>query len=165
MDLTAIQTAISSLKVATTLAKSILDTKNMVEVQGKVIEIQSALLEAQNSAISATSAQFELVEKVRQLESELKSATSWSGETERYALVSPFRNGGPVFALKSSAASGEAPHLLCPNCFSSRRKSFLAPIQKDSWILLSCSACKFSMSTGMRGIGDPKYAEGYAKQG
>jgi hypothetical protein len=165
MDLSAIQAAISSLKLATTVAKSILETKTMVEVQDKVIEIQSALLEAQNSAISATTAQFELSEKVRTLESELNAATTWSGETEKYALVSPFRNGGPVFALKASAANGEAPHLLCPNCFSSRRKSFLAPVResKDGWIALSCSACKFSIGTGFRGIGDPSYAEDYSK--
>lgn len=167
MDLSAIQAAVSSLKVATSVAKSILETKTMAEVQGKVIEIQSALLEAQGSAIAATSAQFELLEKVRALETELKAATAWSGETDRYALVSPFGNGGAVFALKSSAANGESPHLLCPNCFSGRRRSFLAPTRenKDGWIALSCSACRFSMGTGFRGIGDPKYAEDYAKQG
>lgn len=167
MDLTAIQAAVTSLKVATGIAKSILDTKTTVEIQNKVIEIQSALLEAQASAIAATSAQFELQERVRNLESELKAVRSWGDGAQRYALVSPYRNCGTVYALKASTANGEAPHLLCPNCFSSRRKSFLAPFRenKGGWIALSCSACKLSVSTGYCAIGDPKYAEEYTKQG
>lgn len=166
MELTAIQAAFSSLKVATDVAKSILETKTTVEVQGKVIEIQSALLAAQGAAIAATNAQFELVEKVRQLENRLEAANAWDVDAERCALVSPFGNGGSVLALKEAVSNGEVPHLLCPNCFGSRRKSFLAPVkEKDGWISLSCSACKFSIGTGYRGIGDPMYAEAYVKQG
>ena len=44
MDLLAIQGAISSLKAAAEITKSIMDMKNMSEVQGRVIELQSALL-------------------------------------------------------------------------------------------------------------------------
>jgi hypothetical protein len=164
MDLSAIQAAVTSLKVATGIAKSILETKTTVEIQSKVIEIQSALLEAQSSAIAATSAQFELQERIRALEAEAKAANAWGEETKRYALVSPHRNGGTVYAIKTEAAAGEAPHFLCPNCFSNRRKSFLAPVRdKDAWINLACSACKHSITTGMRGIGDPKYFEEYEK--
>lgn len=54
MDFAAIQGAISSLKAATEISRSIMDMKTMSEVQGKVIELQSALLEAQNSALSAS---------------------------------------------------------------------------------------------------------------
>jgi hypothetical protein len=39
MDLGAIQAAISSLKAATGIAKSILETKSEIEIQGKVIEL------------------------------------------------------------------------------------------------------------------------------
>jgi hypothetical protein len=164
MDLSAIQAAVTSLKVATGIAKSILETKTTVEIQSKVIEIQSALLEAQASAIAATTAQFELQERVRTLEGDIKALNVWGGEVQRYALVSPYRNGGTMYALKTSAAGGEAPHFLCPNCFSGRRKSFLAPVRdKDGWIALSCSACKLSIATGMRGIADPEYVEQYAK--
>jgi hypothetical protein len=46
MDVVAIQAAISSLKAATDISKSIMDMNNMSEVQAKVIELQSALLEA-----------------------------------------------------------------------------------------------------------------------
>lgn len=162
MDLSAIQAAVGSLKVATGIAKSILDTKTTVEIQSKVIEIQSALLEAQSSAIAATSAQFELQERVRALEAELKALNTWDEEKARYAIVSPFRNGGSTYALKSSHSNGEAPHLLCPNCFASRRKSFFAPVRdKEGFISMSCSLCKLSIGTGFRGGGDSKYAEDY----
>lgn len=166
MDLSAIQAAVTSLKVATGIAKSILETKTTVEIQSKVIEIQAALLEAQASAIAATSAQFELQERVRALESELKVLNTWGDEVQRYAIASPYRNGGALYALKASAANREAPHFLCPNCFSSRRKSFLSPVRdKEGWITLACSACKLAITTGLRAISDPKYAESYAKEG
>ena len=67
MDLSAIQAAITSLKVATDVLKSILGITSTTEIQGKVIELQTALLEAQTSAISATSAQLELQKKGRKL--------------------------------------------------------------------------------------------------
>lgn len=166
MDLGAIQAAVTSLKVATGIAKSILETKTTVEIQSKVIEIQSALLEAQGSAIAATSAQFELHDRVRSLEAELKALQTWDGEKQRYALASPYRDGGTVYALKASTANGEAPHHLCPNCFNSRRKSFLSPVaDSKGFISQTCSGCKFSIGTGFRGVGDPKYAEEYSKQG
>ena len=74
MDLLAIQAAVTSLKSATEISKSILEIKSTTEIQGKVIELQAALLEAQTSAISATTAHLELLEKVRNLEDQLKAA-------------------------------------------------------------------------------------------
>ena len=73
----AIQAAIASLKAATDISRSLLDMKSMADVQGKVIELQSALLEAQNGALSATKAQFELQERVRELEALLKDKSDW----------------------------------------------------------------------------------------
>lgn len=64
MNLTAIQAAITSLKIASKITKNILETKSITEVQSKVIELQTALLEAQDCALSATSAQFELQENL-----------------------------------------------------------------------------------------------------
>ena len=56
MDLAAIQAAITGLKMASDISRSILQMKTTAEVQGKVIELQSALLDAQNGALSATAA-------------------------------------------------------------------------------------------------------------
>ena len=165
MDLLAIQGAISSLKAAAEISKSILDMKNMSEVQSKVIELQSALLEAQNCALTATASQFELQEKVRELEAKLKARGDWEEQKIRYQLVSPWKGPAQTYALKKSHSNGEQPHLVCSSCFHNEEKVILNPVKnKTGWIQMVCPKCKSVMDTGYRGIGGPKYAEEYAKE-
>jgi len=64
MDIATISAAVSSLKAAKDIAKSMLHLSNMAEVQGKVIELQSAILDAQGKALDA---QAELVSLNQQL--------------------------------------------------------------------------------------------------
>lgn len=165
MDLAAIQAAISSLKAAADISKSIMDMKTMSEVQGKVIELQSALLGAQNSALSATTSQFELQEKIRELEARLKEKGDWEAEKARYQLVNPWRGPAQTYALKKSHANGEEPHLLCASCFHKGVKEILNPLtNKERWVQMVCPRCKSTMDTGYRGIGAPEYAENYDKE-
>lgn len=165
MDLVAIQAAISSLKAATDISKSIMDVRNMSEVQAKVIELQSALLEAQNAALSATASQFELQERIRELEAQLKDKGDWVVEKSRYQLVSPWRGPAQAYALKESRSEGEPPHLLCPSCFHKESKEVLNPIKnKQGWIQMVCPKCRSTMDTSYRGIGEPEYAENYANE-
>lgn len=165
MDLSAIQAAITSLKVATDIARNILDTKSAIQIQGKVIELQSALLEAQSYAIAATTSQFELQEKIRSLEEQLKAAYAWGDQEQRYTLVCPWRGPAQVYALRRTNSEGEPAHFLCPNCFHAKKRVILNPVSsKDGWISLSCPSCKATMNTGYRGIGSPKYAEEYEQQ-
>ena len=165
MDLTAIQAAIYSLKAATDISKSILGIKTTSEVQSKVIELQSALLEAQKSALSATTAQFELQEKVKDLETQLKAVGDWENQKRRYALIAPWRGAAQAYALKRAYAKGEEPHLLCANCFHNAKRVILNPIKKDSLVLMFCPSCKATLDTGYREIGSPKYAEDYTEEG
>lgn len=163
MDLTAIQSAIASLKVATQVTKTLLDLKVDSEVQAKVSELQGALLEAQTAALAATTSQFELQERIRELEKEVRELSAWKLKEDQYALVSPWRGPAQAYALKEKASKGEAPHLLCANCFHSARKVILNPLNKDGRALLTCPSCKATLETGYRRIGSPKYAEQYLK--
>lgn len=165
MDVTAVQAMIGSLKAATDITKAIFDLKTTAEIQGKVIDIQRALLAAQSSALEATRAQFELQERVRELESQLKSVGDWEKQEPRYALASPWRGAAQVYALKTSHAQGEEPHYLCTNCFHNRKRVILNPAPKDGWVFMTCPACKSTTSTGYRGIGAPKYAEDVGREG
>ena len=165
MDFIAIQGAISSLKAAAEISKSIMDMKNMSEVQGKVIELQSALLEAQNCALTATTSQFELQERVRELEAKLKERGDWKEQKDRYQLVSPWRGPAQTYALKELDSNGEEPHLICSSCFHNEEKVILNPVKnKSGFIQMVCPKCKSAMDTGYRGIGGPKYAGEYAKE-
>ena len=161
MDLLAIQAAVTSLKSATEISKSILEIKSTTEIQGKVIELQAALLEAQTSAISATTAHLELLEKVRNLEDQLKAANEWGDQKNRYSLVCPWENAAQVYALKRSVSGGDEPHFLCPNCFHNKRSVILNPMKRNHWTVLTCPSCKATAETGYREIGPPQYAEEY----
>ena len=165
MDLLAIQAALTSLKAATDISRSILDVHSTIEIQGKVIELQAALLDAQTSAISATTAQFELQEEVRKLEEKIKSVNEWGDQESRYSLVCPWRGPAQVYALKKSDSEGEEAHFLCSNCFHNKRKVILNPMKRDSWILMACPSCKATIETGYRGVGPPQYAEKYDDYG
>lgn len=166
MDVTAIHALISSLKTAADISKTIFDMKSTAEVQGKVIEIQSALLAAQNSALSATTAQFELQEKVRSLEAQLKSAKDWETQKIRYALIAPWQGPAQVYALRESHAEGEQPHFLCTNCFHNSKRVILNPTSdKEGWQMLACPSCKSTVDTGFRGVGAAMYAERYLEAG
>ncbi|WP_422414170.1 MULTISPECIES: hypothetical protein [unclassified Endozoicomonas] len=162
MDLAAIQAAISSLKAATDISKSLLEMKNMSDVQGKVIELQSALLEAQNSALAATTSQFELQEKLRELEARLNAKEDWSNVKQRYQLVSPWRGPAQAYALKKAEANGESAHLACANCFHNSKIVILNPVKpRGSHINMVCPKCDAKLDTGYNGIGPAEYVEDY----
>jgi phage FluMu protein Com len=165
MDVTAVQAMMGSLKVATDIAKAIFDLKSNAEIQSKVIDIQRALLAAQSSALEATSAQFDLQERVRDLESQLKSFDDWDKQEQRYVLVCPWRGAAQVYALKLSHALGEEPHYLCTHCFHNRKRVILNPASKDGYVSMTCPACKSITSTGYRAISAPQYAEDAGLEG
>ncbi|MGR5447114.1 hypothetical protein ACPV47_19620 [Vibrio jasicida] len=166
MDLVAIQGAISSLKTAVDISKSFSEMKSEADIQSKVIALQTALLEAQSSALSATAAQFELQERIRELEARLEERDDWSLTRNKYSLVTPWRIPSQVYALKESESNGEPAHFICINCFSNEKKSLLnAAKDKGGFIQLVCPSCHAKADTGYRGIGSPEYAEKYVIEG
>ena len=159
MDMTLIQGTISGLKLAGDIAKGILELKSLTDVQGKVIELQSAILSAQSSALSANSDQAAMVEDIRALKKEIADVKAWESQKQRYKLVSPL-TGVSAYAIQKSMSNGEAAHYLCANCFQNGKKSFLAQTgNKEGWVALVCSACKFTAQTRYRALSGPKYAE------
>ena len=164
MDIGAIQGALASLKTAAGIVKAMMGLKVTAEVQGKVIELQSVILEAQGNAIEATTAQYQLAERIRELEAELASRDNWGNESQRYALVAMWGGAAQAYALKQAAANGESPHLLCPQCFAAGRKGMLAPVNRNGEVYYVCPGCKNSIHTGFRGIGEPRYVEEYLER-
>ncbi|HHC6614795.1 TPA: hypothetical protein ACN311_004067 [Vibrio parahaemolyticus] len=165
MDLVAIQGAISSLKTAVEISKSISEMKSEADIQNKVIALQTALLEAQSNALSATAAQFELQERIRELEGQLQDKGDWNQTKNKYVLVAPWRIPSQVYALKQSESDGEPAHFACANCFSNGKKSILNAVQGSSFIQYVCPSCNAKSDTGYGGIGSPEYAESYANEG
>ena len=165
MDIAAILSTTTSLKVATGLIKGILETKNEREAQGKLIKLQTALLEVQTNAINATTVQLELLEQVRALEEQLKAFDDWDEQSPRYTLVCPWGNAAQVYALCKTRSDGEVAHFLCTNCFHKKQRVILNQVVKTAnrYVSFVCPSCKASIDTSFRGIGAPKYAEEYER--
>ena len=163
MDLTAIQAAFSSLKTAADISKTFVDIKSEAEIKSKVISLQNALLDAQSCALSATAAQFEMQEKIKELETRLNDIADWEQQINRYLLVNPWEDAAQVYALKRLCAENEAAHFLCANCFHNYKRVILNPTKKDRWIIMACPSCKGVLDTGYREIGLAKFAEDYSK--
>ncbi|MFI4939204.1 MAG: hypothetical protein ACHP7O_02480 [Burkholderiales bacterium] len=153
-----IQGTISSLKLAGDIMKGMLDLKTFNEVSGKVAQLQSAILSAQSSAMEANSAQFSMIEEIRELKAEIARIKAWDTEKGRYKLQS-VATGGVAYALKESMSNSEPPHYICTSCYENGRKSILNQIpDANGWTFFTCPSCKSKMPTGYRGDGEMKYA-------
>jgi hypothetical protein len=93
VDISLIQGAISSLKLAGDIAKGFLELKSISDVQGKVIELQSVILEAHSSTLAAYSAQSAMVEEIRALKEEIAKIKNWNTEKQRYKLTPQWKAG------------------------------------------------------------------------
>lgn len=125
MDFSSIQGAIAGLQTAGNMAKALVDIHDASVVKAKVSELQSAILAAQSSALSAHSEQFALLERVRDLETQIKEMEAWAGEKKRYQLTEVGQKGAFVYALKEGDDSTEPPHKICANCYNHGQKSVL----------------------------------------
>lgn len=124
VDIAAISGAMTSLKTAHDIAKTMLGLRDASMVREKVIELQGAILAAQSDAFEANSAQTTLLERVRELEKEVADLKAWDAESQRYQLqqVAP---GAFAYTVKADAQGAEPPHWICTNCYQHHRKSIL----------------------------------------
>lgn len=130
--------------------------------KGSTIEAQEKIMELREGAIELQEANIELRQRVRELEQRLAAIDEWKEQKHRYVLVAPWNGPAQVYALKESESGGEQRHFLCTNCFHNSKRVVINPAKsKDGWVSLVCPACKSSVDTGYRGIGEPEYAEKY----
>src|ERR1700731_4790349 len=87
IDLTMIAEAVTSLKTASEIAKTLIGLKETSAIQTKVVELNGIILSAQSSALAAQSNQFTLLQKVRDLEAQIADLKAWDAEKNRYELA------------------------------------------------------------------------------
>ncbi|SDK37960.1 hypothetical protein [Microbulbifer yueqingensis] len=140
--------------------------KDIVELlkKGSTLEAQEQIMSLREGALELQEENQELKSRIRELEGKLEAIDFWENEKSRYYLVSPWRGPAQAYALKKSESEGEPPHLVCSNCFHQRQKVILNPKNKDGWIYLTCPACKAEITTGLRGVRGPQYAEEYTAE-
>lgn len=127
---------LGAIKSAFDLAKTLKDLDDRTRRNAAVIELQESILSAQ-------SAQSALLEKIRDLETEMASLKAWDADKQRYELKD-LRLGFFAYILKEGMENGEPPHAICKNCYQRGFKSILhlnntLDARNRTW---DCSACK-----------------------
>lgn len=158
MAISLIQGTVSGFKLASDIAKSLLELKTISEVQAKVVDLQSAILSAQNSALAANAHQTAMIKEIGSLKEEIARIKAWEEEKQRYKLISPWP-GTLLYALKEECSASEPPHWICTKCYEDGRKSLLNPQKKATRYVLICPECKCEFHTPYRTQPpDPAYA-------
>jgi len=135
------QGAANSLKAAGDIVRTLINMKVTADVQAKVIELQGIIMSAQTDAMSAQASQMDLLNRVRELESELSRSERWAAEQQRYELTRVMAS--TVYVVKQSAMQpGEPLHAICPECYEKERKSILQATPRSEGAAHGCPACK-----------------------
>ena len=141
-DIGAIASALSSLKAATDIAKTMIGLRDAQAMQAKVIELNGQILDAQGSVFAANQERATLIEKVRQLEKQLVDLEAWDAQKDRYQLTDA-GDSNFVLILKPEMRGGEPAHYICANCYEQRKKAILQHMNtRGMGDLLSCPLCK-----------------------
>jgi hypothetical protein len=92
-----------------------------------------------------------MLERIRDLEEEVRRAKAWEETKQRYALQQPFP-GTFVYVLKTQSQSLEPMHSICANCYELGKRSILQlKTQSISYDLYECPNCKATVrATGTR---------------
>lgn len=112
--------ASSALTLSTGLQKMVGGTK----AEADLSKLHGVIVSTHQSAIVALKEQLVLETAKVQLERRLEAFERWDAEAANYELTS-VGDGVVAYRRRSGEFTGEPPHLLCPNCFVSRRKSFI----------------------------------------
>jgi hypothetical protein len=84
--------AVTSLKTASDIAKTLIGLHDSHAIQAKVVELNGIIISAQTSAIAAQSNQFTLLQRIGELEKEIANLEAWTAEKERYELKGVVRS-------------------------------------------------------------------------
>jgi hypothetical protein len=132
---------LAGLKAAFDIAKGLKDISDATIRNTAVIELQAKILAAQEE-------QSALLQRVRDLEGEIKAFQQWEKEKQRYQLIE-LPPGVFVFELKPEMMQGEAPHKICQTCYQHGKKSILQQDEPTNGTHhLICNECETRLSVG-----------------
>jgi hypothetical protein len=123
-DMSLIAGAVSSLKLAQDMTKALVSIRDFSKLNETVIELQRVIVAAQSDALAAQSDQFSMLERVRDLETEITRLKAWDAEKQKYELKD-IGEGAFVYVRKEDAEPHEPPHWLCTKCYRDGKGSIL----------------------------------------
>lgn len=118
MDLTS---ALSTVTALGELTKLIVSGKVDSEVKAKAAELNNSILSLQGTLFSLQAQNQDLLNKNREVEEELLKLSHWKNIEGSYSLLE-LCSGVFVYVNKDTS---EPTHYICPNCYSSQKKSIL----------------------------------------
>ncbi len=141
-DMSMIAGVFSSLNAATNITKAMIGLRDAALIQEKVVELQNVILAAQQNAFAANEERATLIERVRQLEEDVRRLETWETEKQKYELKQ-LDAGALAYVLKADAQKSEAPHWICAACYQ-RGKKFILQRVKSDFVLrhYGCPECK-----------------------
>lgn len=144
-DMSLIAGAVSSLKLAHDMTKTLASIRDFTKLNETVIELQRVILAAQSDALAAQADQFSLLDRIRNLETEIARLKEWDAQKERYELTEVAARAF-AYALKPDAAGSEPLHWICPTCYHAGKKSILQGRQMSygGWTH-DCPSCKLEI--------------------
>lgn len=165
LDAPAIAGMVSGFKAATELVQLAINSRDAGIIKAKAIELQGQIFAAQANALTAQADQFTLLNRVRDLETEVAELKAWDAEKDKYELTNIRPPNSPhgklfAFALKEEIVTGEPAHLFCERCFRDRIKSILQEEMRDPGriLVLFCTRCGAELSrTGIWYSTTPRY--------
>lgn len=149
VELSAIASALSSLKAAKDIAEAMIGLRDGAAFQGKLMEFQSKIIDANNAAFAAQDERSTLLERVNVLEKKISEFEAWEAERKRYQLEQ-FEPGVSVYVLKEEMAAGDPIHHACPNCFANRKPRILQATDRVVYRrrIRVCNDCKSEFAYG-----------------
>ena len=123
MDIVTIGAAVKAARDLYELTKSL--RESVPAVTEKILELQNRISDVQATVLASQQREFDLTERCRELQEELRRMKDWETEKARYTLR---RIDGLAFVyVPESAPPGidepEARHWLCTRCFEDGKKS------------------------------------------
>ena len=126
---------LGAVKTAFDMVKALQNIHDIAARDRAVIELQKEILTAQE-------AQWALVKRVGDLETEVTRLKNWDADKARYQL-SEIAPGIVALAIKDAMRNGEPFHRICANCAANGKKSYLQQhvhgVRLDEF---RCNECK-----------------------
>ena len=145
MPIAEIYGGFSAFKALMDSAKTLKDITTTPAGNAAVIELQEKILAAQM-------AQAALIDRIRELEAEVRSFETWEAEKQRYDLKD-LGWGALAYMLKPGMRDGKPPHWICVNCFGHKHISIvqyaMVPSQGLRYV---CQTCKAQINPSQNAI-------------
>ena len=134
------------LMVGASAFKAIYDSAKALKDINDATVRNAAVIELQEKILTAQEAQSALVDRIRELEEEMRGFKTWEAEKQRYELKD-LGWGTLAYMLKPAMRGAEPPHWVCANCFAKGQASIIQYINTPGrGFQYSCPACKTPMN-------------------